>query len=176
VTEPWAHEATVLDLSDTDLEASRSVNTGVSDPERNLHRLVGTIAVRESLTVSEAIDRSLRVALASVLDHASADADAVSSSWQGQESDSHTVPFTRDTFDVAYSIPPNGWLTRQRFTRQELVDDADLPEPIQLEKPNLIYSTSPVVHEMAKRTVDAGATETISALVIAGARILLGRD
>jgi len=157
VTEPWAHEADVLDLSDTDLEASRSVNTGVSDPERNLHRLVGTIAVRESLTVSEAIDRSLRVALASTLD-------------------SHEVPFTRDTFDVAYSIPPNGWLTRQRFTRQELVDDADLPDPIKLEKPNLIYSTSPVVHEMAKRTVDAGATETISALVITGARILLGRD
>jgi hypothetical protein len=157
VTEPWASEADVLDLSDTDLEASRMNTSGVSDPDRELHRLIGTYMHHEGVPVSVAIDRALRVQLAYLLD-------------------SHLVPFTRDTFDVAYSLPPSGWLTRHRFPTRDLLELNELPEATNPEDPGLSYSTSPVVREMVERAIKNTDIETISEFAKLGARRLVGQD
>jgi len=176
VTDLWASDAGVLDLSDTDLEASRMCTSGVSDPDRELHRLIGTYMDHTGGSVSSSIDRALRVQLATLLDHASASADAVSSSRRSRESDDHEVPFTRDTFDVAYSIPPSGWLKRNRFPTLELLELDELPEATNPEDPALIYSTSPVVREMVERAIETTDIDTISEFAIRGARLLVGRD
>jgi len=157
VTDLWASEADVLDLSDTDLEASRMNTSGVSDPDRELHRLIGTYMQHEGVPVSVAIDRALRVQLATLLDD-------------------HGVPFTRDTFDVAYSIPPSGWLQRHRFPKRELLELDALPEATNPEDPGLSYSTSPVVREMVERAIETTDIDTISEFAIRGARILVGQD
>jgi hypothetical protein len=157
VTEPWADEANVLDLSDTDLEASRSSTSGVSDPDRELHRLIGTYVHCEGVAVSVTIDRALRVQLARLLDN-------------------HEVPFTRETFDVAYSIPPKGWLRRNGFPKRELLELSELPREVNPEDPALTYSTSPVVREMVERAIENTGTETISEFVMQGARVLIQGD
>jgi hypothetical protein len=155
VTEPWASEAGVLDLSDADLEASRSKNTRVSDPDRDMHLMIGAIVRETGLNRSQAIDRALRVGLAALIDN-------------------RAVPFDRDTFDVAYSIPPASWLTQQTFRTLDLPTNEELPESIDNSDPGLGYSTSSVVHEMAKRAADETG-ETVSGIAIRGARILTGQ-
>ena len=153
VTEPWASDTDVLDLSDADLEASRSKNTAVSDASGTLHPLIAGVCLQTGLNRSQAVDRALRVGLADLLDD-------------------RVVPFDRDTFDVAYAIPPASWLTRQSFPTVELPDPEGFPEDIDPDDRLLGYSTAPVIHEMAKRASEVEDVGTISAVAVRGARIL----
>jgi len=147
--DPWAEGVDVMKKTDTDLEASRNTYTRVTDPERTLHRYVRTLTETTGLSRSEALDRGLRVGLADVID-------------------SRVTTITREQFDVAYTIPPAGWLVRQPLPELELVDESVI------EDRTLGFALPSVVKEMAEAVVEDGGAETVSALVRRGCAILVG--
>jgi len=157
VSEPWDCEASVLDLTDTDLQASRSAQGIASDPSRELHRLTETYRRHAELdTRSGVLDRAVRVQTAAMLD----DPDI-------------ETGFTRETYDVAYTIPPEGWVA-------EYVDTAD-PIPrieeheVADDDREIVFSTAPVVSEMYKRLAD-NHDQMYSGFVKAGVARLLGYE
>jgi hypothetical protein len=148
---PWAEGVDVLKKTDTDLEASRHDYTRVTDPERTLHRYVRTLVEATGMSRSEVLDRGLRVGLADVID-------------------SRETTITREQFDVAYTIPPAGWLVRQSLPEIELVDMDETDDMGRA----LGFALPSVTKEMAEAVVADGGAETVSALVRRGCAILLG--
>jgi len=167
---PWAEGVDVVKKTDTDLEASRDAYTRVTDPERTLHRYVRTLCVSSNeetrvadsdesaeieatgLSRSEVLDRGLRVGLADVID-------------------SRETTITREQFDVAYTIPPAGWLIRQSLPELELVDEDETDDMDR----SLGFALPSVVKEMAEAVIaDSSSVETLSALVRRGCAILVG--
>jgi len=185
---PWAEGVDVVKKTDTDLEASRDAYTRVTDPERTLHRYVRTLCVSSNeetrvadsdesaeieatgMSRSEVLDRGLRVGLADVID-------------------SRETTITREQFDVAYTIPPAGWLVRQslpecvasdkatrtrvteRDAEMELVDEDETDDMDR----SLGFAFPSVVKEMAEAVIaDSSSVETLSALVRRGCAILVG--
>jgi len=154
IAEIWAPDVGVTEMTDTDLVASRSENTNVSDPEYELHQLCATAMEHFDLpNTSFTLDYALRVELARLID--------------GDE-----LSFGRDDFDVKYTIPQVGWFDQQEYETVELIpmDDVDTSERA------INFSMPPVVFNMALRAVDEGVTDTLSGLCIMGLEILLGQE
>jgi len=126
-------------------------STKVSDSSRRLHRLVETLRERDELpSWSETVDRALRVELAYLID-------------------SGEVSFTREDYDVAYTIPPEGWVLGREFDAVSLVGEGDVDSDDRW----ISFSTPIVVKEMAdeaKGQVDMTLTE----LVESGVKRMLG--
>lgn len=153
VAAPWTDGVEITDYTHTDLEASRTKTSKVSDPDGELHVFVETLHQYDELaTVSETLDRALRVELAAVLD-------------------SGDVLFERDQYDVAYTIPPRGWLAEQTFEIVDLVAEGE----VDTEERVISFSMPPVVYEMAQDVLDEGVYVSFTELVGAGVRRLLGR-
>jgi hypothetical protein len=154
VDEPWASDADIMDLTDTDIEAKRTMHTKISDTSGELHRLVETLRRHEGLDARSATcDRALRVELAHAIDN-------------------HLVTFDRDTHDVAYTIPPAGWLQQRVFSEVTLLDEGEM----NVDTRAIGFTTPDVVHDMARDAVDNDeAYETLSEIVMNGTKRLLGR-
>lgn len=161
IDEPWSADATITDLTDTDLQAARNAYSEVSDPTRELHQLVGTLLAQCELEDASALcDRALRIEVAYAIDN-----NVVSFVRLGY------VPFTRSDYDVAYMIPPKGWVQNHEFPERELVSQSEVEDMDR----TIGFSTTPTVKQMAKQAVEYGAYETISKLVIAGLRRMAGK-
>lgn len=153
VSEPWAGDADVTDLTDVDLQASRSFNTKVSDSSHELHRLVETLRREQGLDDwSQTVDRAIRIEVACAID-------------------ARDVTFTRDDYDVAFTIPPAVWAEKQIFSEVELVDEDD----VDTSERAIGFSTPEVVKEMVDDAIDEGAYDSITDMVRSGVNRMLGR-
>jgi hypothetical protein len=151
-SDPWKSDADVTDMTATDLEASRGRHTRVSDPDRDLHLYLETIVRHSDLpNWNYAADRALRVELGHIIDN-----------WE--------VDFERADYDIAYTIPPVGWLDQQDFEQLEIVDESEVADA----ERTIGFNTPEEVVEMAKAAVEYGAYETMSELVKTGAKRLCG--
>jgi hypothetical protein len=155
VDDPWTDEdIEVTDKTHTDIESNRTHNSNVTDSSRELHRFVATLVDETGLDVSQACDRAMRVALAVALDE-------------------HRVPFTREDYDVAYTIPPAGWATERVFAQVEpLPEDHEAVEALDRA---VNFTTPDVVYEMAGEAIEAGTFDTYGDVIVAGCRRLLGQ-
>lgn len=146
ITAPWASEATVHDMSDTDLQAGRHKTVGVSFEEEPVPAMVATLQREQRLSsVSEVGDRALRIELAWAIDN-------------------YEVQFSREDYDIGVLIPPTGWANNEMATYEgEMVDDHEIDE----EGP-LYVTTAGVLHEMCRQAVEDGDYPKISAVVISG--------
>lgn len=150
----WTEGVGIREYTDVDIEERRNKYTKISDPDEGIRRLAGAVGERDGLTVSEVLDRALRVAVARVIDD-------------------HEVSFRRDDYDVALLVPPRGWLARQTFS---MITDSDVEAvDVDTDGRSVGFSTSPTAFEMAQSAVDAGVYETLTELVAAGLEELAGR-
>lgn len=157
VTQPWWPSDIRL-VTDRDLESKRYARGGLSDPSAYAAQLVETARRSEGLeTTSATIDRALRVELAYLID-------------------SRSVTFDRDTYDIAYLIPPRGWVSQQQWDEQELVITSDLPEDLDPEERSMPFTTAEVVYEMLQDAVAETDHETLSELIRNGLERLVGRQ
>jgi hypothetical protein len=146
ITAPWASEATVHDMTDTDLQAGKNKTVSVSFVDEPVPAMVATLQREQRLSsVSEVGDRALRIELAWAIDN-------------------YEVQFSREDYDIGVLIPPTGWVNNEMSTYDtELVDDHDIDE----EGP-LHMTTPPVLHEMCVQAVEDDDYPKISAVVIRG--------
>lgn len=157
VTEPWWVDD-VRKLTNTDLEAKRYARGVLYGSDEMVPRLIATALDAEGLSERPVvIDRALRIEVAALLDD-------------------RRLPFTREEYDVAYTIPPMSWVTRQSFPKRELVNLERARElGVDIEKKRYQYSTAEVVHEMIETGIDAGVIESHAGLARDGLRRLVGR-
>jgi len=151
VPEPWAGDATVHDMTDTDLQAGRTASIGISYNNETVPRMVETLRVSQGLeTLSVAADRALRIELAYAIDH-------------------YEVQFTRDEYDIGVLIPPIGWVDDHMTIYDKEVETVeDISHPI--------FCTTPqVLDKMVEAAVEEGAYQTKKGTVIAGLRRQCGR-
>jgi len=87
---PWTTDVDVRDLTDRVLVESRSTSLTVHDPPRLYYTWAHVLSEGWGLSVSEAIDRAVRLFLAHYIDRSGYD--------------------LRVEHDVRYSIPPAGWM------------------------------------------------------------------
>jgi|AntDeeMetagen192_2_1112575.scaffolds.fasta_scaffold10164_1 hypothetical protein len=154
IAEPWDEAQEVTDYTDTDLQYSRSYSTRVRDPEFEIHRLTETVRQLFELdNWSDTLDTALRVEIADAIDN--------QRTW-----------ITRDQFDVAYMIPPRGWVEQENFTEQELVDESD----IDTDDPYIGYSAPETTRTMMDKTIDEGLYETKTEVIVSGLRRILGHQ
>ena len=146
ITAPWASEATVHDMTDTDLQAGRHKTVSVSFQKEPVPSMVATLQREQELSSpSEVGDRALRIELAWAIDN-------------------FEVQFSREDYDIGVLIPLTGWVNNELSTYDtELVDDHDIDE----EGP-LYVTTAGVLHEMCRRAFEDDDYPKISAVVISG--------
>lgn len=141
----------VLEQTDVDLQATRVKGTRLADNEHVLHVHTETLRRRDGYeNFSETLDVAMRVELAALID--------------GGE-----TPFTRGDYDVAYTIPPEGWVADQQFPTTDLLDPAE----VTVEDRTIYVTTVPVVHEMLTAYTDASDV-TLSSVARDGVDRLLG--
>ncbi|WP_229109763.1 hypothetical protein [Halapricum desulfuricans] len=102
------------------------------------------IRCEDLTTLSEAIDRALRIEVAAVLDQAD-------------------MPLARTKFDVAYTIPPENWVAEN--TPQCTVDSIELVEG---SDKHINAATAPVVHTILKAIIERTEYEQFDEVVRAG--------
>jgi hypothetical protein len=154
VSAPWAADADVRDMTDTDIVATRSYNTKVSDTSHELHRLVETLRREQGLdTQSATADRALRVELAYTIDE-------------------RGVKFSREDFDVAYTIPPASWVQERMFPTVDVLDE----DEVDVSGRTLGLTIPSVVREMVDEATDNGPYETMTEMVKMGAKRMLGQQ
>jgi len=145
-----------MSFTDADLEQSRTKYTRIANGNRDLHALLHTLRRREGLdNVSKTLDRALRVELAHAIDN-------------------YDVTFEHEDWGVRYLIPPVTWLHEQDYGTQSPVDLQDPPENDEYDR-TIGFTTTPIVFEMAQAAIDEGAYDSLSNIVEAGIRRMLGR-
>ncbi len=150
VTDPWQRDVAVTDLTDTDLTATRTAPLAVSDPDGEYHRKAEALVNAQLLDEYSAIcDRAARIELAYAIDN-------------------YVVEFSRDDFDVAYTIPPVGWVEDMETY------DVSIPTEMAVEERQINMTTAPVVESMVEAAVEEDAYETKSAVVQRGLDRQLG--
>jgi hypothetical protein len=92
VSRLWAADVTVEQMTDTDLVSNRADSQNVSNRNRDLLRAAETLRRKEGHE-----DTSFTLDWATRIEHARA-------------IDAGDVPFTRQDWDVRYTIPPEGWV------------------------------------------------------------------
>jgi hypothetical protein len=143
----------VMSYTDTDLLLARNWSTRFYDSENTLQPLIRTVMAEYPVeSESEAMDMALRVAIAKAID------------------DKITV-IDRQQFDVKYSIPPRGWVDRQRFD----VDDIVTVPPDEQSK-YLATSAPPVCEEMCHALRDEGVFDSLTDIERYGLEILTGQQ
>lgn len=153
VSDLWQTDVDIRELTDSDLEAARNKYTRISDAGRNLHNLLATVIDEYSLdNRSEAADCALRIELAAAIDD-------------------YDVLFSHDDYDIAYTIPPVGWVGDQEFETVSLVDADDVDS----DERAVGFSTAPVVFEMAQDAIQQGSYDNLSDIVACGLRRMLGQ-
>jgi len=151
---PWKDDIDFRELTDRDLQASRNRYSKVSDTSRELHVLLETLRQQhEFMNLSETIDYVLRVELSHAIDE-----------W--------AVDFDHKDYDIAYTIPPVAYVTDREYEDVPLVDESD----VDTDDRAISLSTVPVVYTMAQDAVEQDAYETVTDLVIQGAKRLLGKQ
>jgi len=167
VAVPWDDTQTVTDYTDNELQQSRSVGTAVSDQTYYVHRLRDTYyltiedddeaADPEAISDGFVLDRAFRVGCAAVLD--------------GLIKTETPVTASRRECDVAYAIPPTGWIREQTVPQYDVVDNDD----DEYDDPSISFTTFPVVHEIGDDLRNGGHVEGLTELVVIGFEILLGQ-
>ena len=150
VDDPWTDDVNIRDYTDTDLEQSRTRPMTFSDPTGQRRRYLVTILQETAFEgLSPIADRSARIELAWAIDN-------------------YEVPFARESYDVAYLIPPVGWVER--------MDTYDV-ETLPAQKPEsrtVNVTTTPIVNDMATQAVEDGPYNSKADLVVQGAKRQLG--
>jgi len=161
VSRLWAPDVTVQEMTDTDLVSNRADSQNVSNRNRDLLRGAETLRRREGHE-----DTSFTLDWATRIEHA-------------RTIDAGGVPFTRQDWDVQYTIPPEGWVEDTYGG----TDDYDVQhtelvpaEAVDADTPTVHFSTATVLLEMSKAAVAEGAYPTVSDLVYTGVLRLLGHD
>lgn len=170
IMDRWRGDADIMDLTAKDLEEGRSQYTRVSDSSRELHLLLELLQRRLGLeNWSQAADIALRIELAHAIDN-------------------YQIDFSREDYEIAYMIPPVGYVDELLDSSTELLilEDSDV-EPQQwkdflpLDESDIDddhrtigFSTTETVHTMAKDAVEREAYETVSEIVKTGVKRLLG--
>jgi hypothetical protein len=151
VPDLWTPEdLDIREYSDTDLEASRTFSSRLYDSSGHLHGVLDTYVTHSDVEDrSAAADRALRVELAAWLDS--------------------TGPVhQRGDFDVAYTIPPDGWVAANcPQAAPETVVEANA------DAPHVNFTTAEVVNEIATAAIDTGAFESTTTVVEAGLKQML---
>jgi hypothetical protein len=151
---PWKDDVDVMELTDTDLEASRTKNTGVSDPSRELHLLVETLRRRWDFeNRSATIDRAVRIELTHAIEE-------------------YEVPFEHADFDVAYTIPPLEWVRGRTYDTMSILDE----EAVSEESRTIRFSTPPAAFEMIQAAIEEGYAENLTEFVRQSVRRQLGHS
>lgn len=145
ITDPWAADATVMEMTDTDLQAARNESIGVTYEGDYVPRLVASLHRLQDLDISAICDRALRIELAAAIDN-------------------YDVTFSRGDYDVAMTLPQTGWTADNTpLTDAMVVGTADI------EVPDVIYASTPtVVAEMATEAVAQEAYESKRSIIVAG--------
>jgi len=175
VTGPWEGGVDVTEMTDTDIQASRTEGMAVIDPDGYIRRLIETYRRASDLSSQSAVcDRALRVELAHAID-------------------SYDVTFSREDFDlthsqrdvseiadtlrvsdnVAYTIPPVGWVGDHEDDWEEVEILSE--DEVELGDRRVSFTTAPVVHDMAKEATELGEYRLIKDVLIAGLERLLGQ-
>jgi hypothetical protein len=142
-----------MSYTDTDLLLARNWSTRFHDADNTLQPLIRTVMAEYPVAIeSEAMDMALRVGIAKVID------------------DKITV-IDRQQFDIKYSIPPRGWVDRQRFTV-----DAIVTVPPEEQSKYLAMSGPPVCKEMCHALRDEGVFDSITDIEQYGLEILTGQQ
>jgi len=142
----------VMSYTDTDLLLARNWSTRFYDADNMLQPLIRTVMAEYPVeSESEAMDMALRVAIAKTID------------------DKITV-IDRKQFDVKYSIPPRGWVDRQRFTVDTIVT-----VPADEQTAYLATSGPPVCKEMCHALCDEGVFDSLTDIERYGLEILCGK-
>lgn len=150
IVAPWDNAA-IEEYTDLDLESSRDYNTAAYDSEGDLRRAAETLRQSETLdNLSGTLDRALRVELAWLIDE-------------------EKVNFSRDDFNVAYLIPPKGWVSEQTFQYQKLVDESEVGNDARIH-----FSTPHIVWDMLQEAIEVNEYETITEAVTSGVFRMLG--
>jgi hypothetical protein len=143
----------VMSYTDTDLLLARNWSTRFHDADNMLQPLIRTVMAEYPVTTeSEAMDMALRVGIAKAID------------------DKITV-IDRKQFDIKYSIPPRGWVDRQRFSV-----DAIVTVPPDEQSEYLSMSGPPVCKEMCHALCDEGVFNSITDIEQFGLEILIGHE
>jgi len=170
IAELWDDATSIMDYTDTDLQISRNYSSRIYDPEYEIHRLVEvvqdkygfenpseTIDLASSeqdasrMSASQTVDFVLRIELAGVLDR-------------------DEIMLDRDVFDVAYTIPPKGWVGQQTFEKLAIDDDTS-----GYDDPHLSYSTPSVCSDMMNRIRDETDYEYNIEIIRDGLKRVAGR-
>jgi len=148
---PWRASVDVTQLTDTDLEASRRGSLGLSDSAGRLQSICDPLLDTEYFeTISEIGDCGLRVGVADVIDD-------------------HRTTVTREDFDVAYTIPPEGWVAANTPL---LADPPTIKRSEEYEKYTI--STPEVVIEMARAIAQEGAARDMNTIMKVGIWMIAG--
>jgi len=152
IAELWDDATSIMDYTDTDLQISRNYSSRIYDPEYEIHRLVEVVQDKYGFeNPSETIDFVVRIELAAIID--------------GNE-----IMLNRDVFDVAYTIPPKGWVGQQTFEKLAIDDDTS-----GYDDPHLSYSTPSVCSDMMNRIRDETDYEYNIEIIRDGLKRVAGR-
>jgi len=153
IAELWdtTDPADVTSYTDTDLQFARLWSSRLYDKTgeaRGMADLLieGNVAGNRS----EAIDMALRVGVADVLDNES-------------------VTVTREAYDIAYMIPPSGWVT----TNCPLHNGT--PSVGEPDSPYVQFSAPETVRDVGDALIDDGVVKAHKELVLRGLRLLTGQ-
>ncbi|MFT4948691.1 MAG: hypothetical protein ACI9CA_000813 [Natronomonas sp.] len=152
LAERWTPEdLPILDQTDTDLQITRSTSTRVADSSHTLHIYTETLCRRDDYkNWSETLDMAFRVELAALIDE-------------------RETEFTRADYDVAYTIPPEGWVSSQEFRTTDVLDEG----AVEVDGRTIGVAIPKIVHEMLTEYAE-GTEVTFSALARDGVDRLLG--
>lgn len=145
ITKPWRQGVPVTELTGKDLNQARNETIGLSDRDHKYTRRVQTLANALNLGKSATIDRSVRIELAYAID-------------------AGKVPFSRDDFDVAYIVPPSGWVDDNEDVWQVDLNPVD-EEEVDTSSRIIHATVPPVVEKMVDAAVDQGPYDSKTAVM-----------
>ena len=153
IAEPWDDADDIMAYTDTDLQYSRLWNTAIYDRDSYVRWLAdGVTDAYDFDGYSETCDFALRIGLAHLID-----------TMEGEP------VVTREEYDIAYMIPPQGWVTETSHREVSLAD----VRPETTERYGQIRFSAPeTTKAMIQVLMDAGVVESYKAVVVHGLELL----
>jgi len=150
IADAWDTADDILSYTDTDLEFSRLWSSRLYDADGTARHLADALIDAEYVTnYSEAMDMGLRVGVADILDTESTDVQ-------------------RSEYDIAYMIPPAGWVDENAPL------SLTLGEPDEYDERYVQFSAPETVRDITHTLVDAGVADSNKAIILRGLRRLAG--
>ena len=157
IATPWDDADDIRAYSDYDLQYSRNWSTRIYDKDGTVEAKIQAYLSDGEFdyeNTSEVLDATYRIGCAYYLDN-------------------ETVPRDRDDFDIAYCIPPRGWIIRTSFEKLQIPEPV---EPDEREDGYMQVSTPSVCDEITDMLVDEGVVEYKREVCLRGLNILVGQN